>query len=181
MAKRTYVGRDDVIVETGFFRSLEIEKKKIKKEETISKNNISTGNCGEYFVAAELERRGYSVAVPMSNTELFDILAFDRESHKQWAIQVKTTTSKNNTWVLSKKSETIEDKNIVYIFVKLNDLEMPQYYVVPSAVVAKSVRDSHKNWLATVGKNGKPHNDNSIRKFSDLEDKYLANWKLLKG
>lgn len=38
-------------------------------------NNISTGNCGEYFVAAELERRGFTAAVPMSNTKDFDILA----------------------------------------------------------------------------------------------------------
>lgn len=30
----------------------------------MKKNNVSTGNCGEYFVAAELERRGFSVAVP---------------------------------------------------------------------------------------------------------------------
>lgn len=34
---------------------------------------INIGNCGEYFVAAELERRGFTVAVPMSNTPSFDI------------------------------------------------------------------------------------------------------------
>ena len=34
----------------------------------------SIGNSGEYFVAAELERRGFTAAVPMSNTKDFDIL-----------------------------------------------------------------------------------------------------------
>ena len=37
-------------------------------------NNVSTGNAGEYFVAGELERRGFTCAVPMSNTKDFDIL-----------------------------------------------------------------------------------------------------------
>lgn len=32
-----------------------------------NKNNVNIGNSGEYFVAAELERRGFIVAVPMSN------------------------------------------------------------------------------------------------------------------
>ena len=53
-------------------------------------NTISTGNCGEYFVAAELERRGYTVAIPMSNVEDFDILAINRKTHKQIAVQIKT-------------------------------------------------------------------------------------------
>ena len=37
--------------------------------------NVNIGNSGEYFVAGELERRGYTVAVPMSNVKDFDILA----------------------------------------------------------------------------------------------------------
>ena len=55
------------------------------------KNNVSTGNAGEYFVAGELERRGFTAAVPMSNTKDFDILAINRETFEQFAIQVKTT------------------------------------------------------------------------------------------
>ena len=33
--------------------------------------NVNIGNYGEYFVAGELERRGYTVAVPMSNVKDF--------------------------------------------------------------------------------------------------------------
>ena len=32
-------------------------------------NKISIGNAGEYFVAGELERRGFTVALPMSNVK----------------------------------------------------------------------------------------------------------------
>lgn len=141
-------------------------------------NTVSVGNCGEYFVAAELERRGFSVAVPMSNTELFDILAFDRETGGQWAIQVKTTQYK--TWTLSKKSENIIGERILYIFVKLNGLNQPHYYIVPSADVAQYVKESHKKWLNTPGKKGQPHNDNPMRKFADDEEKYLDNWDVLR-
>ena len=52
-------------------------------------NKISIGNSGEYFVAGELERRGYTCAVPMSNTKAFDILAIRRDNN-QYALQVKT-------------------------------------------------------------------------------------------
>ena len=62
------------------------------------KYNISTGNAGEYFVAGELERRGFTVAVPMSNTKDFDVLAINRETLNQYAIQVKTTSYKKKEW-----------------------------------------------------------------------------------
>lgn len=83
-------------------------------------NNISIGNSGEYFVAAELERRGYTAAVPMSNTKDFDILAINRATYKQIAIQVKTTQYKQKKWVLNKKSENLFAPHIKYILVTLN-------------------------------------------------------------
>ena len=142
-------------------------------------NNISIGNCGEYFVAAELERRGFSVAVPMSNTELFDILAFDRSSHRQLAIQVKTTEKSKNRWTLGKKNEEIIDNNIFYIFVKLNDLDTPQYFIVPSKKVAEYITRVNNEWLATPGKNGQEHNDSSIRIFNDDDNNFLGRWDYL--
>lgn len=145
----------------------------------INKNSVSVGNAGEYFVAGELERHGFSVAVPMSNTELFDILAFNRNTMKQYAIQVKTTYSSKKEWVLSVKNETINKENIFYVFVCMNNLETPEYHIVPSAVVSYEITQSHKNWLNTPSKNGKSHKDNPMRKFSDYENKYLNKWELL--
>ena len=69
--------------------------------------NVNIGNSGEYFVAGELERRGYTVAVPMSNVKDFDLLAIERDTHRQIAIQVKTTGYKQKKWTLSKKNETL--------------------------------------------------------------------------
>lgn len=143
-------------------------------------NNISTGNSGEYFVAGELERRGFTCAVPMSNTKDFDILSISRETYNQYAIQVKTTSYKSKEWTLGKKNEDLIGDNIVYVFVSLNELDHPEYHIVPSKIVAETIKREHNEWLNTLGKNGQKHNDNPIRKFSDKEDKYLDNWDLLK-
>lgn len=143
-------------------------------------NKISTGNAGEYFVAGELERHGFTSAVPMSNTKDFDILAINRDNpEKQFAIQVKTTIKKQKEWQLSKKNENLKGKNIIYFFVSLNDLDIPEYHIVPSQVVAETIKNGHEEWLKTPGRNGQKHNDTAIRKFSDKNDKYLNNWECL--
>lgn len=145
----------------------------------MDRNNISTGNAGEYFVAGELERHGFTAAIPMSNVKDFDILAINRNTYKQYAIQVKTTSYKTKTWTLSVKNENIEGDNIIYFFVSLNELNAPEYHIVPSRIVAKDLREGHAKWLATPGRQGQKHNDNPIRKFSDTEDMYLNNWDCL--
>ena len=145
----------------------------------MKKDNISTGNAGEYFVAGELERHGFTAAIPMSNAKDFDILAINRDTYKQFAVQVKTTSYKTKTWTLSVKNESIEGDNIVYFFVSLNELDEPEYHIVPSKIVAKTIKKEHAEWLATPGRQGQQHNDNPIRKFSDSEDIYLNNWDCL--
>lgn len=150
-------------------------------EKSLKKNFISIGNCGEYFVAAELERHGFTVAVPMSNTKDFDILAIKREvPYNQYAIQVKTTNEKKKQWILSSKNEKLIGDNIYYVFVSLNDGEYPTFHVVPSQNVATYIYNDNEEWMKKPGKNGQPHNKNSIRIFRDLDDEYLNKWELLK-
>ena len=143
-------------------------------------NSISIGNSGEYFVAGELERRGFTCAVPMSGTKDFDILVINRDNNNQYAIQVKTARNKTNKWILNKKCEDLVGDNIYYVFVALNGLESPDYHIIPSKIVADTVRREHENWLHLPGKNGQVHNDTSVRNFIDYDNKYLDRWDLLK-
>lgn len=145
-----------------------------------NKENINIGNSGEYFAAGELERRGFTVALPMSNVKDFDILVRNRNSGKKYTIQVKTTKYKQKLWTLKKKNEEIKEKDFYYIFVALNNLEEPEYHIVPSKIVADTIREDHKKWLATPGKKGQQHKDTTLRKFSDLNDEYLDRWDYLK-
>lgn len=143
-------------------------------------NNISIGSCGEFFVAAELERRGFTVALPMGNTPTFDILAIDRKTNRQIAIQVKTTSYKRKCWKLGVKNERIQSKNIFYIFVCLNQMDTPAYHIVPSAVVAEEISKRYREWLNSLNRKGEPHKENTIREFHDKENRYLDQWNVLR-
>lgn len=145
----------------------------------MTKNSVSIGNSGEYFVAGELERRGFTVALPMANVKDFDLLAINRDTHEQFAIQVKTTIHNKKSWPMNKKNEDLIGTNILYFLVYLNGTDMPEYHIVPSAVVADTIRRSHQKWLREPGINGQPHNDNTIRVFKDEEDLYKDRWDLL--
>jgi predicted AAA+ superfamily ATPase len=87
----------------------------------------STGLSGEYFVAAELLRRGYSVGITMGNTKAIDILA--EKNNKQFIIQVKAIYKKKNVgWPMMKDKI---NPNHFYIFVNLNGDKMtePEYFI----------------------------------------------------
>lgn len=142
-------------------------------------NNINIGNSGEYFVAAELERRGFSVGVPMSNVKDYDLLCVS-ENNNHYALQVKTTASGKNKWMLSRKNENIKEDNVFYVFVHLHDLGTPSFYIVPSKIVADTVYKSHHDWLKNPGKKGNKHKDNPIRLIELNDDTFLNKWDYLK-
>jgi len=52
--------------------------------------SILCGVAGEYFVAAELSRRGYVASLTLRNTRGIDILASNAEATKSVGIAVKT-------------------------------------------------------------------------------------------
>lgn len=81
--------------------------------------------------------------------------------------------------MLSKKCETLIGNNIIYVLVNLNNLGQPEYHIVPSNIIANTVKEGHQKWLNTPGKNGQEHNDSNVRLFTDFDNKYLNNWNLL--
>ena len=143
-------------------------------------SNILAGISGEYFVAAELSRRGFITTLTLKNTKGVDILASDEDAKKTVAIQVKTTTKNKNEWMLSEKSENFVSDNHFYILVRLNEFgQSPSYHIVPSNEVAEDIKASHQKWLATPAKDGSVHKSTSMRIFKDLENKYKDRWDLL--
>lgn len=143
-------------------------------------NSLLAGVTGEYFVAAELSSRGYIASITLRNTKGIDIVCSNQEATKTVSIQVKTTRDHARTWMLDKKADNFRARNLFYVFVTLNNgLAAPDYFVVPSEIVAKYTSADHKKWLATPGRGGKKHIDSPIRKFHDKEGKYLNQWKIL--
>jgi len=143
-------------------------------------SSILAGVSGEYFVAAELSRRGYICSVTLKNTKGIDILVCNEDSTKTLGIQVKTNQINKREWMLNEKSEKMVDENIMYVFVNLISLDnLPEFYIVPSKVVSDYITTEHKKWLSTTGKKGQQHNDSSMRKFKDNQQEYLNRWDLL--
>ena len=141
--------------------------------------SILSGIAGEYFVAAELSRRGYVASLTLRNTRGMDILASNIDATRSVGIQVKTNQGRGRAWMLNQKAEKDTAENLFYVFIRLNDLAEPQCHIVPRAVVAKYIRRSHKAWSSTRGRRGQRHKDTTIRKFPDKNDKYLNRWDLL--
>ncbi len=138
-----------------------------------------SGIAGEYFVAAELSRRGYVASLTLRNTRGIDILASNADATTSVGIQVKTKQGRGADWMLNKKAESDTADNLFFVFVTLNELGNPEYYIVPKTEVAKFVTDSHKKWLATPGRRGQVHVDTPMRKFKDSDGRYLDKWNLL--
>jgi len=152
-------------------------------------NKSLVGIAGAYFVAAELSQQGYIATVTSRNTEGIDLLASNFNGSKSVTIQVKTSgpeqrKSFSRSWILQRKHEDIFSENFFYVFVDLKpENQKPDFYIVPSGIVAKYVKETHKKWLNTLSKSGKAHRDNNMRLFEINDDstasKYLNQWKNL--
>jgi hypothetical protein len=149
----------------------------MKRAKTLS--SIQAGISGEYFVAAELSRRGYVASLTLRNTKGIDVLASNADATKSIGIQVKTCQGLEPVWLLNVKAEVDSAENLFYVFVCLPSRGEPSFYIVPRNVVAKHVRESHQHWLATPGRNGRQHRDNPNRKFGDPRGDYKDRWDLL--
>lgn len=142
-------------------------------------SNILCGVAGEYFVAAELSRMGYIASITLRNTKGLDILVSNENASRQVGIQVKTNQDTKRAWMLNKKAENYFADNLFYVFVNLKEKEeRPDFYIVPSQIVAEQIKKTHRDWLDTPGRQGQPHKDTSIRTFRDEAGEYLERWEL---
>ena len=142
---------------------------------------IWTGIAGEHYVAAELNVREITTALTMKNTEMVDILASNRNGSVSRSIQVKTTENKTANWTLTSKSEKGASENLFYVFVHLRgECKRPDFYVVPSLVVAEYIAACHRMYMETPKKNGELKKDSTRRGFdASHESEYFEAWSLL--
>jgi hypothetical protein len=138
------------------------------------------GVSGEYFVAAELSRMGYVASLTLRNTKGIDIIAANADASRSVGIQVKTQRGEKPVWMLTEKSEHFVSETLFYVFVCLCGRESPpRFHVVPSQVVANSIRTAHARWLSGGVASGHKRKDTSMRKFRDEQNDFLARWDLL--
>ncbi|MBI2664951.1 hypothetical protein HYX10_06460 [Candidatus Woesearchaeota archaeon] len=139
-------------------------------------DNNNIGNAGEYFIASVLSSRGYITTMTLGRAEAYDIIAI-RPDGKTIKIQVKTAWYDNHVFRLSPKDEIDKSTETYYAFVALKENKKPwDYFIVPSEIVSKSVREAHKSWLSTPGKKGQKHNESAVRLFRSKPSKYCPSW-----
>ena len=142
------------------------------------------GVAGEYFVMAELTRRGYVASLTSKNTKAIDLFVSDKNGKQLAAIQVKACDNeKQQKWKMSNSVENNNSSNLYYVFVNMNGGAEPSYYIVPSKYVAFRVRQDYENWLHTPGKQGQQRNETTMRTFEfvdkDEQEQYRDAWYLL--
>lgn len=102
----------------------------------MEKNNSHL--AGEYFVAAELYRRGFSIGMTIGNAKAVDLFA--DFGGKTISIQVKAIKNKKSVgWPMT---EGIFIDKVIYVFVNLNDLATPEYFIL----TASEAREKFKKY-----------------------------------
>ncbi len=143
----------------------------------ISKNNVSV--AGEFYIAYVLAKHNFIVNMTLGRTKGFDLFA-QNPNGVNMTISVKSTySSKGKNFILNIKDETNINKYLFYAFVKLNGIDgVPEFWIVPSKIVAPLIRETHKIWKTETAKNGTPHKENKNRKFHlTPRDNYPNDWQ----
>ena len=86
------------------------------------KSNNLTGVTGEYYVCAELGKRGILALLTPKNNPLFDIVAVSPDASRTVTIQVKTMGLENEQgWKLNKQIQVKKDvANLFLVLVNQN-------------------------------------------------------------
>jgi hypothetical protein len=124
----------------------------------------STGLSGEYFVAAELLRRGFSVGITMGNAKAIDILA--EKGGKQYIIQVKAIFKKKNGGWPMMKSKIV--KELFYVLVNLNGdiMAPPDYFIAKGAEIKGLIKQYETRGILSLS--------------SVNNEKFKANWSKIR-
>jgi hypothetical protein len=127
----------------------------------LSKSQLS-GMRGVYLVAAELSRLGFIASPTSRSARGADILATDCECKRAFSIQVKTS-SPSLYWLLTPHAKTTASPTHIYVFVHIKDRDPPDFYVVPSAVVARKMwiepQKGGSVWYSFTLEDAKPFKD----------------------
>lgn len=168
-----------------------------------STNTNSVAIAGEFAVLSQLALRGFDANMTLGHTKSVDILASDPSTGRMYKLEVKTNfkNSRNkpsvsklfgtavSAWIMGVKHEVIVDPDLFYCFVNIGkETNVFRFFIVPSEVVAKYVKDQHKLWL----KNDETHKDGDMRLFrigvsgekykisTPVAEKYENNWEFKK-
>jgi hypothetical protein len=118
----------------------------VKKPERLEPNTSHLS--GEYFVAAELSKRGYAVAMTIGNAKAIDL--FVEKRRRTANIQVKAIRLRRNVgWPMTRSKVW---SNVVYVFVCLNPAGYaPSFFIATPSEVRPRVKQYATRGILNVG------------------------------
>ena len=109
------------------------------------------GSAGEHYVLYQLLRRNLLAALAPRNAWAADIIVFSPRMTTGALVQVKT------------RIIPAHDR-LFYAFLDLEP-SVPETFIVPCHVVQEALLSSYNVWMATPGRHGQTHQDNSLRRI----------------
>jgi hypothetical protein len=119
--------------------------------------------------------------VTLGNTPNVDILCSNAAGTRFAHIQVKTFEPGNRTCSVGVKAERNFGPTFFWVLggiPSVNSKRAFEYYVIPSSEMAAHVSAEHETWLATPGKNDRPHKGNKVRIVHLPPGKSPAGWDI---
>lgn len=129
-------------------------------------DKVFRGNASQFFVAGELCRRGFSAVVTLGNTPNVDVLCSNLSGTRFVHVQVKTFVPGSPTCSVGAKAELDFGPSFFWVLAGVPEpgSDHPiEYYVIPSADMARRVKVEHAAWLGRPGRGGQPHRDSRVR------------------
>jgi len=144
------------------------------------------GNTGEYYVVAELLKRGIIAAQTPRNVIAFDILATNGARTVKIRVKTKSAQYDHYQWNIKQDGtifRMLEKKDDYVVLVNLNPgNQRCDFFVVPTIIIDKWLRDDFDKWVSTPGAKGQQRDrDNKGRhleyhKYVDILKKYQDAW-----
>lgn len=108
---------------------------------TKQRREYNTQWAGQFYVAAEMTKRGYLISFPLGNAKETDLMV-EAPSGNRFNVEVKSQSTKN-FWRY-KNREARED--LYYIFVYLDKIgEIPKLYILSSEEAMKEYNSYFKS------------------------------------
>ncbi|MHB9032931.1 MAG: hypothetical protein ACYC6L_07775 [Anaerolineae bacterium] len=157
----------------------------MSENNTRGARNQRVGRAGEYYVVAELNKRG-AFAVPFAgNMPKVDVIACTNDESRTIYLQVKTKRC-GKTWqtsiVGSQPMSPVTDEHNFWAFVDLGGVdEHPRYWIVPDWWIRDNIYNTHQAYLERHG-GRRAHSPDSPHHAIDEKrlNQWIEHWEILR-
>lgn len=128
------------------------------------------GTAGEYYVCAEMCRRGFLALMTPKNNPLFDLIVSTLDGSHAVSVQVKTRSIGNNQgWKFGRDiASDNQHEDLFVVLVNLKDEGPPDFYIYEYAVLAQNVDRIYRDYMSKPKKDGSPRKDVGFRWFDEV-------------